>query len=424
MNILWLTNVALPEASLLMNEKITPFGGWFVSASTALAEHDGIGISIAFPKTGLSDILVLNGAKIKFYAFPSVGQKELSFSKNNPHLTKILDEAKPDIVHIFGTEFAHTLAMVNACKERNVKVVIWIQGLISICAQHYMACLPAKLQNKFTFRDFLKQDNLKQQQSKFKELGALEIEALRKVNHVIGRTTWDKACTNQINPNAQYHFCNETLRDEFYKHNWDINQCEKHSIFVSQASYPIKGLHFVLEAMPIILRRFPDTKLYIGGQNITKTDTLKDKLRMSSYGKYIKELIKKYELKNNVVFTGILNEKQMCERYIKSHVFVCPSSIENSPNSLGEAMILGVPCVSSDVGGVVDLLSHNSEGFVYQTDAPYMLGHYISEIFASDNLAVNISKKARGHALRTHNREKNIEEMIKIYNIMLGDDNG
>jgi len=113
-----------------------------------------------------------------------------------------------------------------------------------------MACLPAKIQNKFTVRDFIRQDNLKQQQKKFIKLGKFEIEALRKVKHIIGRTTWDRACAYQINPEAQYHFCNETLRDKFYKHTWDIEKCEKHSIFISQGSYSIKGLHFILEAMP------------------------------------------------------------------------------------------------------------------------------------------------------------------------------
>jgi glycosyltransferase involved in cell wall biosynthesis len=121
-----------------------------------------------------------------------------------------------------------------------------------------------------------------------------------------------------------------------------------------------------------------------------------------------------------VVFTGILDEKQMCERYLKSHVFVCPSSIENSPNSLGEAMILGVPCVASDVGGVIDLLTHREEGFVYQTDAPYMLAHYVCEIFANDDLALQFSKKARIHAIKTHNKEENTKRMMEIYREIIG----
>lgn len=415
MNILWLTNVPLPEASLLMNEKSTPFGGWLVNLSARLAEEEGVSLSVAFPKNGLSDVLVLEGDKKIYYAFPPVSKKKGSAIRNNTYLKRILYQAKPEVVHVFGTEYAHTLAIVNVCKKKNIEAVISIQGLVSICAKHYMAYLPANIQNRFTLRDLIKQDNLKQQQSKFIKSGRLEIEALQNVKHIIGRTTWDKACTSQINPDAKYHFCNESLRDEFYKHRWDINRCEKYSIFVSQGSYPIKGLHFMLEAMPLILKRFPDAKLYIGGNNITQSDTLKDRLKTSSYGKYIKELIGRYSLEKRVVFTGILDEQKMCERYLQSHVFVCPSSIENSPNSLGEAMILGVPCVASDVGGVTDLLKHKEEGFVYQTDAPYMLAHYVREIFARKELALQFSSKAREHAMKTHDRDVNLKTLLEIY---------
>jgi len=413
MNVLWVTNVALPEASLLMNEKPVPFGGWFASASSALANEDSVKLSIAFPKNGSSDVVRLKGKKITFYAFPPISEKEVKFDKKNIYLKKILGEVKTDIVHIFGTEYPHTLAMVNTCQEE--KIVISIQGLMSFISTHCMAGIPVKIQNRFTIRDIIRQDNLKQQKDKFIKRGVFEIEALRKVKHIIGRTSWDRACTSQINPDAEYHFCNETLRDEFYKHTWDIKKCEKHSIFISQGSYPIKGLHFMLEAMPLIIKRFSDVKLYIGGDNITKSDTIKEKLKISSYGKYIKELIDKYDLKNRVVFTGFLDEKQMCKRYLQSHVFVCPSSIENSPNSLGEAMILGLPCVASDVGGVTDLLRHREEGFVYQADAPYMLAHYVCEIFSSKDLALEFSEKAREHAIKTHDIERNTNKLVEIY---------
>jgi len=150
MNILWLTNLALPKASQLMNEKPNPFGGWFVSASVHLTDKDSIKLSIAFPKNGLSDVLVLKGEKIIFYAFLPVSEKDIRSNKLNTYLEKILVEAKPDIVHIFGTEYANTLAMVNVCQKKNINTIRSIQGLVSIYARHYLACLPANVQNRFT----------------------------------------------------------------------------------------------------------------------------------------------------------------------------------------------------------------------------------------------------------------------------------
>lgn len=415
MNILWLINVALPEASQLMDEAPTPFGGWLVNASRSLSEQSDRMLSVAFPKKGIESFLILEGNTMKYYAFKPALEQNITDNYCDLNFEEILEETKPDIVHIFGTECLHALLMINICNHKNIKTVISIQGLVSIYARHYMASVPERVQRRFTFRDFIKRDNLKQQQKKFINMGKFEMKAIQRVKHVIGRTSWDRACTTQINPDVQYHFCNETLRDEFYKHTWDINQCEKFSIFVSQASYPIKGLHFMLEAMSFVLKRFPNAKLYIAGPDITKFDTLKEKLKKSSYSQYIIELIQKYNLEDKVAFTGLLDEKQMCERYLNSNVFVCPSSIENSPNSLGEAMILGVPCVASDVGGVSDLLTHKEEGFVYQSDAPYMLAYYLCELFSKHELALCFSHNAREHALKTHNIEENLKALINIY---------
>lgn len=240
--------------------------------------------------------------------------------------------------------------MVNVCKELGINTVINIQGLVSIIAKHYTANLPINIQRRFTLRDFLKQNNILQQRQELERKGKLEIEAIQNTQHVIGRTTWDKACVWHINPNANYYSCNENLREAFYLNEWSLEHCERYSIFLSQGSYPIKGLHYVLESLPLLLEKYPATKLYIAGPDITSSKNLKEEFKKTSYAKYITELIKKLKIENNVFFTGLLNEQQICERYLNSNVFVCPSSIENSPNSLGEAMILGLPCVASNVG--------------------------------------------------------------------------
>lgn len=415
MRILWLTNIPLPEASLIMGEKPSCFGGWLINSSKHLSEQKGYQLTIAFPKRNMNNIQVLHGEKITYYVFPKIDSKNASSIDNNAYLKSILDVIKPDLVHIFGTEYEHTLAMINACNLQVTETVISIQGLVSVVAKHYMSNLPINIQKRFTFRDYIKQNNLIQQQNDFLRKGILEDEAIKRTNNIIGCTTFDKAYSYKLNPKAQYHFCNETLREEFYKHVWSIKKCERHSIFISQASYPIKGLHYVLEAMPLVISNYPDINLYISGHKIVQFNNFVDKLKKSSYFKYIEELIQKYNLENNITFTGQLDEQEMCQRYLKSHVFVCPSSIENSPNSLGEAMILGVPSIASYVGGIPDMLKNKEEGLLYQHDAPYMLAYYICEIFKNDDLAMKLSKNAREHALKTHDKDENTRRLIEIY---------
>ena len=171
----------------------------------------------------------------------------------------------------------------------------------------------------------------------------------------------------------------------------------------------------MLEALPLVLKLYPDTKLYISGIDNTKSGSLNQRLRMGSYGKYLKKRISRLNLEKHISFTGIMDERQMRDRYLKSNVFVLPSVIENSPNSLGEAMLLGVPCIAADVGGVADMLTNKIEGFLYPFDEPYMLAHYICTIFGSTDTANKFSKNARIHALDTHDRQINCRRLVEIY---------
>lgn len=402
-----------------MGENPSPFGGWLINAAKELANREGVELSIAFPGNKASKFKKLKGKNINYYPFIPVKETDNKGMEHNESFETLLNNLKPDIVHIYGTEIAHTLSMVNTCNKINIKTVISVQGLVSIIEKHMYSNLPIYAIYGNTFRNIIRKDNVSGLKRLFKNRGKNEIGALIKTDHIIGRTTWDKACSRQINPKAKYHFCNETLREEFYTRQWSINDCEKYSIFLSQGQYPIKGLHYILEAMPLILNKFPKARVYISGKDITKSDSFIDKLLMTYYGKYIKKMIKKLNLERNVVFTGPLDEEKMCQRYLKSHVFVCPSSIENSPNSLGEAMILGVPSVASYAGGIPDMIKDKEEGFLYQHDAPYMLAYYICEIFENEDLALKFSENSKEHALKTHDREENTRRLIEIYHQVL-----
>jgi glycosyltransferase involved in cell wall biosynthesis len=317
------------------------------------------------------------------------------------------------MVHIFRTEYLHSFVVTQVCKKIGMedKVVVSIQGLTSIYAKHYYAYMDFKTVYGRTLRDCYK-GNVHAGKKWFENSGKYEIETIKAVKHVIGRTDWDKACTEIMNPQAKYHFNNEMLRDSFYDApQWKLENCQKYSLFLSQATLPLKGLHLALEAVSILKKEFPELQVCIAGKSYYQ----KKRWKLSYYEKSVLKYIKDYKLEKTVSFSGFLDEEAMCQKYLKSHVFVSASSIENSPNSLCEAMILGVPAVSSLVGGVVNLLEHGKEGFYYQADAPYMLAHYIKKIFNDDALAKNISDNARATALKRHDVEKIISELLGIY---------
>lgn len=331
-----------------------------------------------------------------------------------------LDHFQPDVIHIWGTEYGHTLAMVNAAETLGLldRTVISIQGLCSIIAKHYAEGIPEMVRTRGTLRDFLRRDNIVQQQKKFVQRGQLERKALEKARHVIGRTHWDRAWVHTINPELQYHFCNETLRDEFFADTWQYDSCIKHSVFASSCAYPVKGFHYLLEAMAEVVRAYPDAGIYVTGGSFLTSNTWKDKLRQSGYKLYLYSLARKYALESRIHFLGSLNAQQMKQAFLNANVFVLPSTIENSPNSLGEAMLLGVPCVASDVGGVSDMLQHPQEGFVYPSCEPSLLSQYIQEVFALKDQAESLGQCAQSHARRTHDPQINMETLLKIYEVV------
>ena len=143
--------------------------------------------------------------------------------------------------------------------------------------------------------------------------------------------------------------------------------------------------------------------------------TWRDWLKISSYTKYILKLINQWKLKEHVVFLGGLDAQQMKERYLKSHVYILPSVIENSPNSLSEAMSLGVPSVAAAVGGVPSMLEHNREGYLYEAQSPYMLAHYVQKIFDDPQLAGRLSRNAYRRLEKLKNTQGNVERLLEIY---------
>jgi len=343
----------------------------------------------------------------KYYAFPFSDHEYRDCVKER--FRAILEDYTPDVIHIWGTEYPHTLAMADACQDMGLldRVVVNIQGLVSVYAQHYYANVPGE----YIAMAVEGYPTIKEGRDDFIFRGKYEVEALRKIRHVIGRTDWDKACTEQINPEAKYHFCNETLRDAFYQHvgEWSYESCERHSIFVSQGEYPVKGLHYLLKAMPEVLRNYPDAHIYVSGTDITQSD---QQGKVRPYGQYLEMLVREGGLTGHITFLGSLSEQEMMEQYLRANVFVSASTVENESNSISEAVLIGCPVVYSLVGGVISR-EKMIGGFGYQHDAEYMLSYYISKTFAQQNFSFN-----RETVQKVVNGVKNAETLCRIYQMI------
>lgn len=413
MNVLWITNIMMPDVCIAQGQKPSVYGGWLSGSAKYLVESKAVNLAIASVYGG-DNLWHQCINRINYYLLP-LKTKRVDYNSDLEHYWKqVRDEVKPDIVHVHGSEFPFGLAYVNACGGN--RVVVSIQGMTSVYANHYYADLnTSTILYNITFKDIVRRQSIFNGHKDYVKRGEIEIDLIEKVHHVIGRTTWDRMHTQCINKDIVYHFCNETLRNSFYSGKWSYNKCVKHSIFVPQAFYPIKGLHKVIESLSIVKERYPDVTLRIAGSNIIQHQTLKEKLALSGYGKIVLGMINKFNLFNHVTFTGLLDEVQMKQEYLNANVFVCPSSIENSPNSLGEAQLLGTPSIGAFVGGVPDMIEHGRTGFVYRFEDTDMLASYICEVFDMEDSIQIISDNEIEAATKRHDGEANNSGLLNIY---------
>lgn len=327
----------------------------------------------------------------------------------------LLEKESPDIVHIIGTEREHDYQLLKLAGAE--KTVVSITGLVSVISKHYYGGISQKSFRICSFGDLYRRSGPIKEQHNFYKWGRdYEIPMIKATKYVMGRTTWDYACVKQINPDVQYFHCGEVLNNIYYNNVWDIKQVKRHSIFVSQGSYPLKGLHQLLEAFPYVLKSYPDAQINIAGSDILSNDSLVKKLKRTTYSYYLERKLKELAIpRESVHFLGILDANDMAKQYLACNVFVLPSSIENSPNSLGEAMIMGVPCVASCVGGIQDMIKDRTDGYIYPFDEPYMLAHYICNIFKDNDQAIHIGMAARKSAVERFDREKIVDSTLQTY---------
>ena len=409
MKIIWLTNNCPQFLGNVFDIPTTNGQGWLNLLGEKMCSSKNEMIFVF----GYKDVFksYSNDDNVKVYMFPAKYSEKDNSKDLFSFFKKIIIKHHPDVIHIHGTEFYHSYSMFLAAKSVGLgdSVVVSIQGLTHVIEKYYLGLLPKRIIKRYTLGDLIRRKNLIRIQKIYKKRGVSETRLLSQVHNVIGRTDWDKNHSKKLNKLVNYYKCNECLRNEFYHGSWDYDKCEKHSIFLSQSSNPNKGMHHAIEALKELVRDYDDAKLYVTGKSVFDIPWYK----IDSYHKYLKDLILSYGLKERVVFLGDLNAEQMKNTFLKANVFILPSAIENSPNSLCEAMMLGVPCVAAYVGGIPSIMDC-TEGQLYTYSDPSMLSYCISNIFNNKDCFPMV-EKAKKRALQTHDVGLNFNSLMDIY---------
>lgn len=412
MKVLWITYGMFPEVAehLSGKKEIKGSGGWLLGASEALSKFPEVELTIAIVNRAIKEREQFAGKSVNYELIPFGKGFDTYHTGYDATWQEITQFVQPDIVHIHGVESTLALTYLRSCSAQNT--VVSIQGLAGIISKYYYEGLSTTdILKNMTLRDIITRKPLFYYKKDFARRGEYEAETIKLARHVIGRTSWDKAHIWAFNPNCHYHFCNETLRDEFYGPVWSYSKCKPHTIFASQGTAPFKGLHFLLKALPTVLKHYPDTKLIIAGNAPSKGG--RSFLSKTGYQKYIDKLIKKLGITDNVKYTGALSASEMVDAYLSSNLFVCPSTIENSSNSVAEAQILGVPLIASYAGGIPDMVPDKMCGTLIRVGEVEMLARAIVDLFKEsahfDNSAMRAAAAAR------HDKKTNVMRTVEIY---------
>jgi glycosyltransferase involved in cell wall biosynthesis len=413
MKLLIIVGFVIPKAAEYVNESSSTSGGWVTGLIDGLSKIKGLDIGVAM-KSSLKSLKTLEVENVKYYYLPT--KKLNKFDVNIQDCKTVLAHFKPDILHVEGAEVYIANRFLSYFGG---KKIISIKGVFYNVQEHEYGGLELhKLILSFNISKIvygITQYYIKN--IRFRKRKDLEKRSYELSDYVIGRTIYDNAHALNLNKNLRYFYNSESLRGEFYDKNWKFKNVDKYSVFIGNGSLARKGAHSVVNAVSILKDEFPLIKLYIVGTN---AKSIKDKL---TYKGYLDSLIKKNKLERLVVFLGNLDARQMAEEMVKKHVFVLPSFVENSSNTLGEAMLMGLPSVVSFSGGVSSLASDEKEVLFYRPSDSVMLIHQIRRVFNDEINILALSENSRKKAAILYDRKHNTETLIKIYKNIINDNN-
>lgn len=420
MRVLWIGGFGLKS----LNDNNTSGyngGGWLASLKKEIIKCSDVTLGIAFCKEHCFQKVVQDN--ISYYVVPNyhksrkdkyldfihikdVTRDEIQWSHYENQLKMVIDDFKPDVIEIFGSEVYFSLA---ARVSKHIPTVLHFQGILSLSIYIFLPPGISKWQYIMSGKGLRGKYNNFQYLAYWQRSAYREKAVLKAVPHVIGRTDWDKQAIAVLNPNAKYHYGGEILRDVFYE-NKERTIPSKITIS-STISFPTyKGYDVILKVA-----------------NILKNELHLDFV-WNVYGNINPDFIEKQVgLRHegvDVRLCGVASPTQLRDALLESTMYFHPSYTENSPNSVCEAQILGVPVVASRVGGTDSLVEHGKTGFLYPVTDPYIAAYYIMYLVDNPDVNIAIGKAAKQVATARHDKKKIVNELMETYQEMIDASNG
>jgi len=153
-----------------------------------------------------------------------------------------------------------------------------------------------------------------------------------------------------------------------------------------------KGVQYLIEAMPLILREFKDVRLRIVGDGPFKGELMR--------------LVKKLSLDDKVRFEGLVPRNELAKYYASCDVYVQPSLSETFPSTIREAMSVGRPVIATKVGFVEEHIIDSVNGFLVPRGDVEGIASKVLLLLSDEDLRLKMGVKAREYAERNFDWDK------------------
>ncbi len=418
MRVLWITNQPIGDACKRFG--VHTSGTWMDPTLNDMKHHSDIQIGVAFV-CSVDKPQYFEEDDIQYYALPRSRKKVYPYDSKHSReqWQRVIQNMNPDLIMIWGTEYAHGLSALLVAS--GIPAVIVIQGILESIARYYLGEMNiSDIHRNYTLRNFLKHDSVLNAQRLYHKKSRYEAEMLRIAQNAILENRWSDAYFKAIAPNGHSFMYKTKIKDLFFDCDWKYEECRKHSIFcTSPVGYPLKGFHIMLRALALVKKQYPDVVLRVPGIESPLQCDMKSALKQSDYMRYVIRLIKEYDLQDSIEFLGAIPSAQIAQELKRASVFVLPSTIENQSMSLREAMAVGTPSVASAVGGVPEIMQDDVEGLLFRSGEFEYLSECIMQIFADSDKAKRYSRAARIRIREYYSQQADSATLLDIYRQIL-----
>ncbi|MBE9467747.1 MAG: glycosyltransferase [Bacteroidetes bacterium] len=415
MKVLWFSNT--PSLAQKKLKNVTTGGGWIESLEKNIKKDKNIQLAVAY-HWGNKSPKKISYNDTTYYTFPAKSTRiknlvnnvffRIEPLSNINYYLEVIKDFKPDIIQIFGTERDFGLII----SKINIPVVIHIQGNLTACLFEYFSGFSKKdLFLSSNIYKYLTGNSFFHSFIKMKKMAKRERAIFKSCNYFMGRTDWDRRLTYLFSKTSQYFHCDELLRDNFYNESWSKKRTKKFILTSTMFGSVYKGIETIVDSIAL-LNNYTNIDFEWRIAGISPNNNLI---------KILKKSARRCESFKKINFLGELTPNYLIEELKKSDIFVHPSHIDNSPNSVCEAMIIGMPIISSCTGGIPSLINNKEEGILIKDGDPYSLAGSIIELFKDENYACFLGKNARKRALIRHNPNKITKTINEIYLKIIGD---